>query len=138
MSKKQVKKLGYDDQGYYLAPYPQTAYDAIAAKHGTDAADERKRRYEKWQGQQNEKLIKKQDAELKLRARAVEQIKDLPVDRHFSQLDMPGLPACQAKQVIRNCCRQGLGTEHEVDLPNGEKVLFLMRTNKPVNNAMNL
>ena len=137
MSQKKVKKLGFDDQGYYLAPYPQAAYDAIQARHGSDVADERKRRYQKWQAEQNEKLIKKQDADLKLRARAVEQIKALPVDRHFSQLDMPGLPAAQAKQVIRNCCRQGLGTEHSVDLPNGESILFLMRTNRPANNVMN-
>ena len=132
------KKIKFDDHGYYLSPYPQTAYDAIQAKLGTEVADERKRRFEAWQAEQNEKLIKKQDAELKLRARAVEQIKALPVDRHFSQLDCPGLPAAQAKQVIRNCCRQGLGTEHEVDLPNGEVITFLMRTNKPANNVMNL
>ena len=132
------KKIKFDSHGFYLSPYPQTAYDAIAAKHGTDAADERKRRYQKWQAEQNDKLLKKQDAELKLRARAVEEIKALPVDRHFSQLDMPGLPAAQARQVIKNAVRQGLGTEHSVDLPNGEKILFLMRTNKPVNNVMNI
>ena len=129
------KKIKFDDHGYYLQPYPQAAYDAIQARHGSDVADERKRRYQMWQAEQNEKLIKKQDAELKLRARAVEQIQSLPVDRHFSQLDMPGLPAAQAKQVIKNAVRQGLGTEHSVDLPNGEKVLFLMRTNKPANNV---
>ena len=135
MSQKKIKKLGFDDQGYYLAPYPQAAYTEIQKKHGTEAADARKRQWENRQAAENKKLLDKQDAELKLRQRAVDQIKALGVDAHFSQLDMPGLPSAQAKQVIRNACRQGLGTVHEVNLPNGEKVLFLMRTDKPANNV---
>ena len=132
MSKKKIK---FDSEGYYLRPYPQAAYNEIQKKQGTEAAEARKRQWENRQAAENEKLLAKRDAESKLRQRAVEQIKALGVDAHFSQLDCPGLPPAQAKQVIRNCCRQGLGTEHEVSLQSGEVITFLMRTDRKPNNV---